>query len=86
MGDLAGIVGYNAQAMMTLVLTFVLFLLVILLLAAVVSMSGRPLKGSCGGVGGDVCGCETKGLAQGSCDQDGEGRELITISAGPPKS
>jgi hypothetical protein len=52
-------------AMQTLILTFVLFVAAVLLMTAVVLMSGRNLKGSCGG---PSCKCATDGKAIGSCE------------------
>jgi len=70
--------------MMVFLSVFVLFLAVILLLAGLMIVGGRPLKGSCGGVGGDVCACEKEGRPQGSCDEDGPEQKLIEISTSVP--
>lgn len=55
--------------MQTLLLTFALFLVIVLLMAAGVMVTGRSLRGSCGGTD---CVCESEGKALGSCEFDGE--------------
>ncbi len=54
--------------MQTLVLTFVFFTIAVLLMTAVVLISGRRLKGSCGG---PSCQCTNEGKDIGSCETDG---------------
>lgn len=51
--------------METLVLTFVLFAVAVLVMTAGVLISGRNLKGSCGG---PSCKCTTEGKEIGSCE------------------
>jgi hypothetical protein len=51
--------------METLILTFVLFAAAVLLMTAGVLISGRSLKGSCGG---PSCKCNSEGKDLGSCD------------------
>ena len=48
-----------------LLLTFVLFTAAVLLMTAGVLISGRSLKGSCGG---PSCQCEREGKDLGACD------------------
>lgn len=67
--------------MMTLLLTLVIFLGAVLLLAGIAVLTGRVLKGSCGGVAGDACVCSDEGRPRGSCDEDPDS-ELIQIDAG----
>ena len=55
--------------MQTIVLTFALFVLVVLVMAAGVMITGRSLRGSCGG---PECVCESDGKPLGSCDLEGE--------------
>ena len=54
--------------MQLLVLTFALFLIIVLAMAVGVMITGRSLRGSCGG---PSCVCEAEGRALGSCDYDG---------------
>ena len=54
--------------MMTIVLTFVLIGLIMLAMAIGVMVSGRQLRGSCGGAGAD-CQCRAEGLSPESCDR-----------------
>jgi hypothetical protein len=54
--------------MQTLVLTFVFFTIAVLLMTAGVLISGRRLKGSCGG---PTCHCDAEGKDLGSCEADG---------------
>ena len=54
--------------METLILTFVLFAAAVLVMTAGVLISGRSLKGSCGG---PSCKCTTEGKEIGSCEHDG---------------
>ena len=54
--------------METLILTFVLFAAAVLLMTAGVLISGRSLKGSCGG---PSCQCEREGKDLGECEFDG---------------
>ena len=51
--------------MQTLLLTFALFTIAVLLMTAGVLISGRSLKGSCGG---PSCECNTEGNDLGSCE------------------
>ena len=50
-----------------LLLTLGLFALVMLGMGVGVMVSGRALKGSCGGVGGPDCACERQGKPVGDC-------------------
>jgi len=70
--------GYNAPVMMTLALTLVVFLGFALVLAAIALLTGRVLKGSCGGATGGACVCSDQGVARGTCETD-EGQGLIQI-------
>lgn len=54
--------------MQTLLLTFAIFTIVVLLMTAGVLISGRSLKGSCGG---PSCKCNADGEDLGSCEVDG---------------
>ena len=54
--------------MQTFLLTFALFAIAVLLMAAGVLISGRSLKGSCGG---PSCTCVNEGNEIGSCEYDG---------------
>lgn len=54
--------------MQTIFLTFVLFVVIALLMAAGVMLTGRSLRGSCGG---PDCVCESEGKPIGSCELDG---------------
>ena len=54
--------------MQTVVLTFAVFVVVVLLMAVGVMVTGRSLRGSCGG---PDCVCESEGKPLGSCDLDG---------------
>ena len=67
--------------MTTLLLTFVLFLGFVLVLAGIAVMTGRLLKGSCGGVGGTVCSCRDEGLQPGDCETSENGDGLIQIQS-----
>ena len=51
--------------MQTLLLTFVFFVLAVLVMTACVLISGRSLKGSCGG---PSCKCVADGKDVGACD------------------
>ena len=53
--------------MTTLILTFVLFAVAVLVMTAGVLISGRSLKGSCGG---PSCQCERDGKDLGECEYD----------------
>ena len=55
--------------MQIVVLTFALFVVVVLLMAVGVMVTGRSLRGSCGG---PDCVCEAEGKPLGSCEHDGE--------------
>lgn len=67
--------------MMTLVLTLMIFLGAVMVLAGIAVLTGRVLKGSCGGVAGTACVCSDEGLPRGTCDEDADS-ELIQIDAG----
>ncbi len=54
--------------MLTLLLTFVLFAAIVLVMAAGVWLSGRSLRGSCGGPG---CVCKSEGREPGTCEDGG---------------
>lgn len=54
--------------MQTVILTFVLFCVVVLLMAIGVMVAGRSLRGSCGG---PDCVCESEGKPLGSCELEG---------------
>ena len=54
--------------METLFLTFVLFAVAVLIMTAGVLISGRSIKGSCGG---PSCKCNADGKDIGSCEHDG---------------
>jgi hypothetical protein len=54
--------------MQTLLLTFAIFSIAVLLMTAGVLISGRSLKGSCGG---PSCKCNTEGEELGSCEYEG---------------
>ena len=51
--------------MQTLLLTFGLFLVVVLVMAVGVIFTGRSLRGSCGG---PSCSCQDEGRDLGSCE------------------
>jgi hypothetical protein len=53
----------------TLLLTFAVFAVVVLAMSVGVALTGRSLRGSCGG---PDCVCEAEGKALGSCEFDGE--------------
>ena len=53
--------------MQTLLLTFALFTVSVLLMTAGVLISGRSLRGSCGG---PSCTCTNEGKEIGSCEYD----------------
>lgn len=55
--------------MQTFLLTFGLFVVVAALMALGVMLTGRSLRGSCGG---PDCVCESEGKPLGSCDIDGK--------------
>lgn len=69
--------------MMTLLLTLVIFLGAVLLLAGIAVLTGRVLKGSCGGVAGEACVCSDQGRPRGSCEVDVVEQPLIRIEAKP---
>jgi len=54
--------------METLILTFLLFAVAVLVMTAGVLISGRSLKGSCGG---PSCKCNAEGQDLGSCEFEG---------------
>ena len=60
--------------MQTLLLTFGLFLVVVLVMAVGVIFTGRSLRGSCGG---PSCSCQDEGRDLGSCEFE-EGLKLPT--------
>ena len=64
--------------MQTLVLTFAVFVVVALLMAVGVMITGRSLRGSCGG---PDCVCESEGKLLGSCEVEGK-----TLPIHPPSS
>ena len=66
--------------MMTLALTLVIFLGAVLLLAGIAVLTGRVLKGSCGGVANQSCVCTDKGLTSGSCESDRP--DLVQVDGG----
>jgi hypothetical protein len=51
--------------MQTILLTFVLFVVIVLVMAAGVLLTGKSLRGSCGG---PSCVCQAEGKAPGSCE------------------
>ncbi|MFC2144204.1 hypothetical protein ACFLQM_00780, partial [Acidobacteriota bacterium] len=53
--------------MQTLLLTFAFFTIAVLLMTAGVLISGRSLKGSCGG---PSCKCNSEGKDLGACDSE----------------
>ena len=67
--------------MYTLVLTLVIFLGAVLLLTGIAILSGRVLKGSCGGVAGSACVCSDEGQPRGTCEEDPPS-DLIQIDVG----
>lgn len=67
--------------MTTLLMTFVILLGGMLLLVAIAILTGRVLKGSCGGVAGGSCVCTDEGRSGGSCEE-GLAPELIQIDVG----
>lgn len=55
--------------MQTVILTFAVFVVVVLAMAVGVALTGRSLRGSCGG---PDCVCESEGKPLGSCEVDGK--------------
>lgn len=55
--------------MQTLLLTFVLFVAIVLIMVAGVALTGRSLRGSCGG---SSCVCKSKDSEPGSCEYEGD--------------
>jgi hypothetical protein len=53
--------------MQTLVLTFALFVLIVAVMAVGVVLTGRSLRGSCGG---PSCVCKAEGKDPGSCEHE----------------
>jgi len=53
----------------TMLLTFAVFVVVVLAMAVGVAITGRSLRGSCGG---PDCVCESEGKPLGSCESDGK--------------
>ncbi len=64
--------------MQTLLLTFVVFVVVALLMAVGVLVTGRSLRGSCGG---PDCVCEAEGKALGSCELDDKSLPIHPINS-----
>ncbi len=64
--------------MQTLLLTFAVFLVVVLVMAVGVIFTGRSLRGSCGG---PDCVCEAEGKALGSCEFDDKGLPIHPINS-----
>jgi hypothetical protein len=62
--------------MMTVILTFVLIALIMLAMAVGVMITGRRLRGSCGGAD---CHCRAEGLSPENCErkQEAEGAAPI---------
>ena len=65
--------------METLLLTFVVFLLAVLAMVAGVLITGRSIKGSCGG---PSCRCTAEGKEVLSCDEDVEDELSLPIHPG----
>lgn len=57
--------------MTTLLLTFTLFFAVVVVTAGLSLVTGRFLKGSCGGVAGGDCLCRSEGKFPGTCEYEG---------------
>jgi hypothetical protein len=57
------------SVMETLLLTFVLFVVIVLVMAIGVMFTGRSLRGSCGG---PSCTCKAEGKPPGACEFEGE--------------
>jgi hypothetical protein len=55
--------------MQTLLLTFAVFAVVVLVMAVGVMVTGRSLRGSCGGPN---CVCDSEGKPLGSCEVEGK--------------
>ncbi|HSO23001.1 MAG TPA: hypothetical protein VLT81_08830 [Chondromyces sp.] len=55
--------------METLLLTVVLFIVIVAVMAVGVMLSGRSLRGSCGG---PSCVCKAEGKDPGSCEFEGK--------------
>ena len=66
--------------MNTLILTFVVFLLAVLAMVAGVLVTGRSLRGSCGG---PSCTCVRDGRDVTSCAPSGDGRTSLPLHPGP---
>lgn len=60
--------------MPTVILTFAVFVVVVLLMGVGVVLTGRSLRGSCGG---PDCVCESEGKPLGSCDLDGKNLPVL---------
>ena len=60
--------------MQTLLLTFAVFVVVVLAMAVGVALTGRSLRGSCGG---PDCVCESEGKPLGSCESDGKNLPVL---------
>lgn len=64
--------------MPTVILTFAVFVVVVLLMGVGVVLTGRSLRGSCGG---PDCVCESEGKPLGSCDLDGKNLPVHPINS-----
>jgi len=62
----------------TLLLTFAVFVVVALLMAVGVLVTGRSLRGSCGG---PDCVCEAEGKALGSCELEEKGLPIHPVNS-----
>jgi hypothetical protein len=71
--------------MTTVIFSFAVFAAVVGLMAFLVSLGGRPLKGSCGGVGSSACACRNDGLPERSCEDD-RGNPLPVAGRGGARS
>ncbi len=69
--------------MATLLLTFVLFLVAVLAMAAGVIATGRSLKGSCGG---PSCTCAAEGKDVMKCEEDSPSPMSLPMHSGPSQS
>ncbi len=68
---------------MTLIFTFGLFFTVVAIIALLAMLTGKFLKGSCGGVVGD-CVCKAEGKLPGTCDY--EGQPQLPVAEGASES
>jgi len=62
----------------TLLLTFAIFAVVVLAMSVGVALTGRSLRGSCGG---PDCVCEAEGKALGSCEIEEKGLPVHPTSS-----